>query len=696
MKNKKIIMLLSILMACIMCAAVAGCQNEGDGVSSPSESSFTDASDLPDSSSITEDEEKYTVKFMNGETIVSEVEAAKGELVDIPEDPTSADSRYTFVGWEGLDETDKAAGQVEVFADATYAAIWKEQFGSAKTFEAMQLRNIFTLTIDGTEEDAWLDATGIALDKEGSYVKFMWDATNIYIFANIVDSDITNDNLEVKIDLLHSEEYATDAWNGTDWGEKYRANYMVEGGYAVNAGAETISNFYWEWLSNGDQAGAAGKSVITETGYTVEMKIGTTNGSTPDFVRPDVDQVIGLSVRNLNKTTVAMESFAGYMDHGPKSLSNVKLVANENNDKDLMSVKEVRENYSIVVDNKEDLLYKDAAETMFGESKVKMLWAKEGVYLLATLGENTKSLKFESPLLGEAVEFTTAKSVNELKISSPNGFVLNSYADLTVSYEDGGAEAVVKEYIMKLEANPQNFGRNIYEAKKLAENQTITVDGTKDAAYGEEATMIIDTISLRENNGEPDNTGKAWIRWDDSNLYVYVEVLDDDVSTEQRGDSHNNDSVELWLSTCRTLPQNTTGWGFGDYDCLRPSADWCGEGGWRVQACNAALTGSHWMYDWADGVPREVAAGKLMDGETQIGYTVEYKIAWSTFADASKVPEKVGQIIDIMININEDDGQDGTREGIVSSNAKGCEAWHQPYVLDQLKLVAADTTTEEA
>ena len=92
---------------------------------------------------------------------------------------------------------------------------------------------------------------------------------------------------------------------------------------------------------------------------------------------------------------------------------------------------------------------------------------------------------------------------------------------------------------------------------------------------------------------------------------------------------------------------------------------------------------------------------------TETGYTVEYKIPWGKKCDewddgfANYIPAldahvgdanytKIGQIVNLTVNINDDNGQDGVREGIMSTNVKGCEAWATPRYLDHLKLVAAD------
>ena len=659
MKKTKFFTVLVAVVLCL-CFGLAACTN-----------GKTDSGSQSGTPSPVEEKE-YTVKFMDGNTVIYEETAPSGTFVEIPEDLTSSDPRITFAGWDGISATEMEEGYVEVFSsDATYTAKWYEIFGSDKTFEAVELRNVGKINVDGEEEEFWNDATAYALDENGSTVKFIWDNSGIYLFADIKGEVENDDNLEVKIDLLHTEEYATGNWNGTDWGDKYRGNRMVEGGYVVKAGSDKIDTFYFEWLSNGAQSDATAKSVVTGEGFTVEMKIGTTNGSIPTDCRPHVDQVIGLAVRNLHEfekgNTVALENFQYYMDRGPKSLSNVKLTANENNNIKVLSAVEVRENHEVKVDGTADLLYKDAKEYTFGSSKIKFLWGGKNVYAYATLGANTATLAFNGEIFGEnglTFDGTESEKFVELDEMINDG----DYCYITVTYTEGTNEKT-EDYLLKLDVNPQNFGRNLWKANKTSEN--ITVDGQKDAAYDYTYEIEIKTVS----EGKPLATGKAYIMWDDSYLYLFVEVTDADVTTEQRGEPYKNDSVELWISTCRTLPTSGA-WG----DANRPYHDYCGEGGFRVVSCNNNLSGQHWMYDWADGVSRQTAAVI-----TETGYNVEMKIGWSTFAE---VENKAGEMINIVLNINDNNGQkNNARDGVMSTNVKGVLAWDAVNVLDDLLLV---------
>lgn len=644
----------------------------------------------------TTDDTTYTITFTDRGEVVKTYTAKQGEKVAVPTAPDRGE-RYTFTGWEGLAED---ATEVTVYAsDATYDATWYEIFGSKSTFVAMQRDPITRVTVDGKDdESAWDAAATLALDENGSYAKLLWDEDAIYVFADVKKENATaEDSLSVTLDLLHSEKLASDSWDGIGWGGGYRGEPgpMVEGGYTIAAGTTSADAVVrtWEWLSNSGYSGSNVYSVLSATGYTVEFKIATTDSNIGDY-KPHAGQNIGLGIKTSDGAS-ALESFEDYANHGPKSLSNVTLAPNEGATvKTAWGITEIRENYDVKVDGEEDNVYKDA--TSFGDLEtdgytVKSLWTNGKIYLFAKLAEGTNSLGISA--FEQTVTFTASGEqvleASDIALEEISYFTVKVNGTLTVGTDDNIG-------LVTLNINNMNLGRKLYEAKRLAENATITVDGDLDSAYGEKLGDI-SVVTATENGGTPEATGEFYIRWDDEYLYVFVNVFDKDVSTEQRGEPYNNDSVEFWLDTCQQW-QGGQGWG----DDNRPVGLYRGEGGFRVVAGKVgADSGQHWL--WDDDRTKPTTASKVTDN----GYTVEYKIPWGKKFEewddgfANYIPAldahvgddnytKVGQIIDFMININDDNGQDGAREGIVSLNAKGSDAWSSPWVLTQLKLVAAD------
>ena len=212
--------------------------------------------------------------------------------------------------------------------------------------------------------------------------------------------------------------------------------------------------------------------------------------------------------------------------------------------------------------------------------------------------------------------------------------------------------------------------RKLFSAVKTSDE--ITIDGNKDEKYNAAPIVDINVKTLVES-GDPAAIGKASVLWDDSYLYVYVDVTDGDVNLSTSSHPEQNDSVELWISTCQSSPTSETTWG----ESNRPYSAYCGEGLFRMGAGAIEPTGFHWMFDNKSLVGREIVS-KLKEH----GYTVEYKIGWGTFGQRE---DKENQIIDFNININ-DRGTSG-RKGMVSTNEYGHLGYQKPYYLDHLILL---------
>lgn len=622
------------------------------------------------------DEALYTVTFTNGETVISSVKTTPGSKVAIPDAPASVDAaRYTFAGWQGISDAEMTAGEVEVFnSDLSFAAKWSESFGTSLMVEIPEIRQLAEINVDGIKDSVYDDVTPIEIksDKTGTtalaYV--MWSSEYFYVFVEVKDSTVNdNDFVELRLELLHTDKYAAADWDG-GWGG-HRKDAASEGGWKLKSGS-TSTEKYWEYWSHltDERNSAFGTTVRNDQGYTAEWVIKVENqgfDSVEEDIVPHIGQEIGMGIliNDEGNGWAGIENFDGY-NSSVKKLTNTKLVANGKNNPNTVvaNVNGTRQYW-----NEEDQAIRDRmfnggrfadfSTVNLGESTLKVLWSEGKMYIRPVPGANTKSLKL-----------TIGGKDYQVDLSNPGEIAIDGtyhekdVFDFTATYQDGDAAEVSVPCSFKLQNNPWN--RNKYTISKL--EGEITIDGVKDAAYGD---VGIDIATPTENN--PSATGKAYLKWSDEYLYVLVEVTDSDVTPpdNQKGDSYNNDSVELWISTCRTLPND--GWGN-----IRPSGDYCGEGGYRVQT-NNALSGQHWMYDWADGVPRETAV-KLTD----TGYTVEYKIHFSAFAGEQN---KVGQYIDLMININDDDGNDSIRDGVTSLNTSGGAAWDQPWTLDRFELV---------
>ncbi len=714
MKNKAVLVPTCLLLFSLL---LMGCgKKSGGGQHSTLSSSSESEVSLPSSidSSV---EETYLIQFVSkGEVVYSVENAHYGDYIDIPVIEAKEGARETLSGWLGISDEEMAMGKVMVYeSDATYTAIWKERFGTETVFGAPRLKIGESIALDGERDDAYLDCHPIAIEaKNGDDVAakakayLMWDESNIYSFIEVEDPTYVphqegyslhgTDSLDLFIDLLHSDELAEFGYE-EGWGGIYRGEPgpMCEGWFTIKAGAEypkgevrygNDSIFWFEgWLSNAakESGNTVGTTVQTAKGYNVEYRIDCTNPRVPVELQPHLNQEIGLGInvfdqedsggitQNTEKM-VSMEAINGEMKKTPKRLSNIQLIANPRDNYEIINATQVRDGFEVTSKDEQDAVFKDAAVADLDDTNSLLtLWDEKGFYLYVNMSGTTESIDIEIPSLSKTY------SLNERgKAFIPmDSLEVGSFANAVVTITDLEKAKTTNEYLLYCVKNTNNTdpARKLFTANKLASSEEIVVDGEKDDAYSVCEEIDISSKTLVERVGLA-ASGKAYMKWDDDFFYVFVDVKDANVDTGSAGDPWANDSVELWVSTCRTLPSLDTGWG----DANRPTPSYCGEGGFRLRAgdeTGANLTGMHWMFDWKDGVPRQ-AASKT----TETGYTAEYKISWAAFAG---VKNKEETIIDMNLNIN--DGENSIRKGIVSTNMHGHETYLRPAYLDHVKLV---------
>lgn len=660
-------------------------------------------------------DETYTVTFISEDSVVQTYENLTfGTYVDIPQVQPSSD-RLLFKGWTDIDDEDLEAGKVMVYeSDAIYYAKWSERFGTTTVFEAMQRKIDNEIVVDGQKDVAYTQATPIEVNtvSNGStdatakaYV--MWDEFSIYILVEVKDATYNpyssgnindSDSVNIYIDLLHDDKYAVENYS-TGWGGSYRGEPgpMCEGLFKIGAGVSYPnedaryghgSEFLFDgWLSNAAKEGGqtVGTTCKTDVGYNVEYRIDCTNENIPNELRGHIGHEIGIGINVFDKGTnatslVCLEDINKDMNLGPKKLSNFVLVANPLQDKNIYPATHVRESY--IVNNKDqyDSQFNDAPNVNIGDSVANILWDEQGIYYYFTFGENTNSIKIESELLSSPVTLNKSGKV----VVPETGLAKSDYVEFDFVINNDEENKI--ESSLYLVENTHNVtpSRKLFEADYLEANETITVDGIKDDAYLSTPAINVNENSLVEDSQNLGATGVAYIKWDNEYLYIFVEVTDANVddTTENTSSPELNDSVEIWLSTCQTLPTLSTRWGWptGGINSLRPSADFCGEGKFARRAGNPnnPTCGTHWMWDNTELVHRETASVV-----TETGYTTEFKIGLGTFA--TKTEDKLNEIIDIGININ--DGENNKRKGVVCLNVDSHRIHEKPGYLDHLILV---------
>lgn len=220
---------------------------------------------------------------------------------------------------------------------------------------------------------------------------------------------------------------------------------------------------------------------------------------------------------------------------------------------------------------------------------------------------------------------------------------------------------------------PDGYTVTSFEGEKTT--AAIEIDGVLDDAYLEATAIEI----LEINEGETDVTGFVYIIWDENYIYAYVVVNDTNVSrNKDAGQPWLFDSVEFVLDTWNNPSGQQQNYG----EAYRP-ADYVGEGQFRVNAGENTLSGSLWMYDNTD--IEKKGASRIINGE---GYTAEYKIEWGTFQSNAAVGEQVA--FAVVVN----DGEDLTRDAIVSTDYDQNHAYEWAGVLSKLNLVDHNETVE--
>ena len=652
-------------------------------------------------------DQTYTIKFISNDVLIKQVDNAKyGEYIDIPV-LESEDSRQQCIGWSGISEKEFLSGKIKVYeTDATYYAKWNEMFGTETIYDVPRIKSGEDVVIDGLKDEAYSDAAPVVLNtiSQGetnttATAYFIWDESNIYALFEVDDETYIPfdnnelqqvDSLEYFIDLLHSDIYAEDGYT-TGWGQPYRGEPgpMCEAQFAIGAGVSfpkdgkrygAGSEFGYSWLSHAarESGKTVGTTYKTENGYNVEYLIDCTDTHIPTELRPHINQEIGMGVNIYDHKVdenvdgvISLEKINIEMEETPKRLSNFRLIKNPREDKDILTATKVRDCYL----TNDIISYKDSTKQLLGDNEIQLLWDENGVHGLINFAEETSTIVVSSTKTSNK----TTLSSSEMFDVAVTGLEINDYVDLTFEITNSEETSLI-ETIAYCKTNSANIdpARKLFSAKKTSAGDDIEIDGVKDDEYNKSSKIDISYKSLEENNSL-DATAEAYILWDDSYLYIFVEVKDEDVNL-YTSEEHpeQNDSVELWISTCQSFPGPETTWGNSN----RPYNEYCGEGLFRMKAGSSSddLTGFHWMFDDKTNVYRN--ASSVL---TSTGYTVEYKIGWATFANLAN---KENQIIDFNININ--DCGDSNRKGIVSTNAYGHLGYLQPYYLDHLQLLGEE------
>ncbi len=265
----------------------------------------------------------------------------------------------------------KWVDKTETSADFNYADYTDKRIqfgGSNKAYNVNKLTEGTSLTIDGQRDDAYNSAnkysfstnvkdtdTGCEKSTLTATLEPLWQGTMLYIYVDVNDPtkntrDFTkcektdsnteaNDCVELRIDTLHSAQYATADWDG-QWGGSYRGSYACEGWFKVAAGYEESDQFkskgceftfdgYLSNLSQGDNKTYIKSHYIDETHYGMEFAI-CLSPKENAIMNPFNEIGIAMKIWDRN-TTGGVAGIINFEDIGydyakPRLFSNFRLV----------------------------------------------------------------------------------------------------------------------------------------------------------------------------------------------------------------------------------------------------------------------------------------------------------------------------------------------------------------------------------
>lgn len=195
----------------------------------------------------------------------------------------------------------------------------------------------------------------------------------------------------------------------------------------------------------------------------------------------------------------------------------------------------------------------------------------------------------------------------------------------------------------------------------------IAIDGTADADYVK--FRPLETL-LSGAIGAPDLAASWSGLWDNSNLYIFVKVTDNDLQNDSGDSWYFDDGVEIFVdgddSKNHTYDnQNDFQWGF-------------------VWDASSIQVGGNSAGNATAGVDYTIS-------ETDNGYNLEVAIPWSTIG----VSPQEGATIGFDAAVNDDDGG-AERENKISWNATEDDAWQNPSLLASVSLAGeASLPTEK-
>ncbi|WP_018345112.1 glycosyl hydrolase family 8 [Cytophaga aurantiaca] len=206
---------------------------------------------------------------------------------------------------------------------------------------------------------------------------------------------------------------------------------------------------------------------------------------------------------------------------------------------------------------------------------------------------------------------------------------------------------------------------NVYKAI----NQTTTVptiDGTIDAIWTTNNSGNLNTVISGTVSNTSDLSGTFKALWDNTYVYVLVDVTDNALINDSGTNKYDDDNIEVFFDIGNTKA-TTVGSNYFQY-----------------------------MFRWNDATVTE-ANNKSVTGITFAhvtktgGYITEIRIPWSTLNNTPSINQLVGFDVEV-----DDDDDGGTRDGKMSWFASADQAWTNPSYAGTAILLGSSCTLPSA
>ncbi|MCR5104713.1 MAG: endo-1,4-beta-xylanase [Eubacterium sp.] len=243
----------------------------------------------------------------------------------------------------------------------------------------------------------------------------------------------------------------------------------------------------------------------------------------------------------------------------------------------------------------------------------------------------------------------TYSALNTLKFD-----IVANIADKTAVYNDTN---------LTQETSTKYYAKATLKPYTIIKNGTAIVDGKKGAIWNDVDEVPL-TIALGEH-ADPDLKANAKLLWDDTNLYLYMDVNDNELNKDASA-VHEQDSVEVFIDENNAK----TGGYQSDDKQFRINFD-------NEHSFNTS--GIHCTEDYIESATVK----------TETGYAVEAAFKWSDVA------VKAGDKIGLELQINDADDS-GSRQGTLSWYDTSGNGWQSTAVFGTAGLgdVKANGTDE--